>query len=277
VAGTAGAEAAARHLRRRLEHYGLAAHVDAFQDLTPDGTQTFRNVIGRLPGRGPQWILLGSHYDTKAGLGPAFQGANDSGSSSGALLELARVLKAAAEDAPLAAHIEFVFFDGEECRYRYGPRDGFHGSRHHAAQCVQDGRAEDAVAVIVLDMIGDRDLTVTLPRNGTPELTKAFLRAADEEGVRDRFGLSSSDVGDDHVAFLRAGMPAVDIIDFEFGSAPGRNNYWHTTEDRMDKISARSLQIVGRVTLRVVRRLLSEADPKRPGRRGTPAQGSAAR
>lgn len=106
--------------------------------------------------------------------------------------------------------------------------------------------------MILMDMIGDRDLTVTLPRNVTPALASRVLQAAHAEGARHAFSLYPYEIGDDHEPFLQAGMPAVNLIDFQFGSAPGRNDYWHSPEDTLDKISAASLQTVGRVVVRVL-------------------------
>lgn len=251
---TPGAEQAARHLKSRLDAAGVPSQLEEFQDVTPAGTATLRNVIGRLGG-GPSLIIIGSHYDTKSGI-EGFVGANDSGSSSGALIELARALAEQVPDGWSGPEIRFVFFDGEEAMVNYGPHDGLHGSRHHAAQLRETGRADDVLGVIVLDMIGDRDLTITLPRNGTPFLTTAVLQAAQQEGARSKFSLFAYGIGDDHESFLQLGMPAVDIIDFQFGSAPGLNDYWHTPEDTLDKLSAESLEIVGRVTIRVINDLL---------------------
>ena len=258
-AGTPGGERAALHLRGRLEALGIEAHIDAFEDPTPIGPLVFRNVVGRLPGRGRGRIILGSHFDTKRGMGPDFEGANDSGSSTGLLLELARVMAEGPEADP---EIWFAFFDGEESIERYGPRDGLHGSRRMARALVADGRASGVRAVIVLDMVGDRDLTITLPHNATPWLLARVLDAASAEGVRERFRLLPHAIIDDHEPFLDAGMPAVNLIDFEYGSAPGLNDYWHTDEDRMDKIRAESLGIVGRVTLRLVNTLLGDPAPE---------------
>lgn len=253
-ATTPGAERAARYLRDRLQELGVAAEWDEFQDVCPIGTGVFRNVIARIPGKGRGLLILGGHYDTKAGIGEDFEGANDSGSSTGVLLELARHL---ASGPAWPWEIRIVFFDGEEAMHRYGPHDGLHGSRHMARQLVESGQASNVVAMILLDMIGDRDLTVTIPRNGTPWLIAEVFEAARKEGLRQYFSLYPHRIVDDHDPFLAAGMPAVDLIDFQFGSAPGRNDYWHTPEDRMDKIAPESLEIVGRV---VVRLLLRWAD-----------------
>ena len=252
-AGTPGAERAAAYLVRRLGELGLEAEVDEFLDPTPDGPAVFRNVTAAIPGRGPGWVLLLSHYDTKSGMPDSFEGANDSGSSTGLLLEMARAVRALGQ--PPAASLLVGFLDGEECRKSYGPADGLHGSRRLARRLREQepGLAARVRAVIVLDMVGDRDLTLTLPRNATPPLLAAVLAAAEAEGVRDRFRLHAGDMLDDHVPFLAAGFPAVNIMDFEYGSGPGRNDYWHTAQDALDKLASESLAIVGRVTWRVIR------------------------
>lgn len=246
--GTAGAEKAANYLMGRLRELGVEAEIQEFRDASPKGEIVFRNVLGRLPGDGQRIVLLGSHYDTKAGI-EGFAGANDSGSSTGLLLELARAM---AREAPHPAEIRFAFFDGEECMEAYGPADGFHGSRHLAETMAADGSLSNVAAMILLDMVGDRDLTVTIPRNSTPWLVSLAFDAARAEGVRGRFQLAPSAIGDDHEAFFSRGVPAIDLIDFQFGSAPGRNDYWHTAEDTMDRVSAESLGAVGRVAARMV-------------------------
>ncbi len=251
--GTAGAEKAASYLAKRLQAAGVTPEIDVFTNVTVGGPKVFRNVIGRIPGGNTNLVVVGSHYDTKPGI-PNFVGANDSGSSSGVLLELARVLAKRERHGP---EIQLVFFDGEECVNSYNELDGFHGSRFHAQKLVEQGRSK-TTCMILLDMIGDKDLTVTLAQNNDPKLATMFLHAAEDDGSRSHFALWSYECGDDHVAFLERGMPAVDIIDFDYGTAPGRNDYWHTPLDTMDKLSAESLQIIGRVTIRVLNALVDE-------------------
>lgn len=248
-AGTGGARRAAVHLEEKLSALGLKTIIDTFPEETPNGKMFFNNVLGRLPGKTDRLIIIGSHFDTKAGISPEFQGANDSGSSSGALLEIARVLAAS---APHETEFLFAFFDGEECRTEYGPTDGLHGSRRLAQQIVDGGGAGLVEAVIILDMIGDKNLNITVPRNSSRNLVKELFTAARESGSRPLFSLGKGSILDDHVPFLLAGMPAIDVIDFDYGSAPGLNDYWHTLEDSMDKLSAESLQIVGDVVLKMV-------------------------
>ena len=249
--GTVGGERAAEYLAARLREAGVEAQIQEFQDASPVGMLTFRNVLGRIPGSGETCVWLAAHYDTKVGI-EGFEGANDSGSGTGLLIELARVLK---QNGPHAVEIRFAFFDGEECRVEYGPEDGFHGSRYLAKALAEEGSLSNVVGMILLDMVGDRDLTVTVPRNGTPELMALAFEAARAEGIRHQFQLAPFTIGDDHEAFLARGVPAVDLIDFQYGSAPGKNDYWHTAQDSMDKVSAESLEKVGRVAARMVEAL----------------------
>lgn len=250
-----GTAAAAEWIRRELAAAGVEAEVREFRDAAPGGEGTFRNVVGRIAARGGVegeggMVLLGAHYDTKTGI-DGFVGANDSGSGTGLLLELARSLAA----APAELEVRVAFFDGEEAAVKYGPTDGFHGSRRLAAEMEGTGELGRLAAMILLDMVGDRDLGITLPVNGAPELTRLAFESARELGVREKFRLARFSIGDDHVAFAERGVPTVDLIDFEYGGGPGGNGFWHTAEDTLDKMSAESLGTVGRVVLRMVEKL----------------------
>ena len=200
-------------------------------------------------------IILASHYDTKSGIGPAFEGANDSGSSSGLLLELAKVLH---EQQPLPFTIMFAFFDGEECMQKYDSHDGLHGSRRLVQQLRTRKVLPQVRAMILLDMIGDRDLTITLPRNIDRKLMGMAFDAARKAGIRQKFSLTKSMVTDDHVPFLEAGIPTLNLIDFQHGSKPGLNDYWHTEQDSIERISADSLQAMGNVVINILNAIGSE-------------------
>ncbi len=253
-AGTPGGRKAAEHIFQRLESFGIEAKIDTFTDMTPEGKKTFHNVIGQIRGKADRWIILGSHFDTMPGI-DNFQGANDSGSSTGVLLELARIL---APQEPNAG-ILFAFFDGEEGIAHYIPGDGLHGSRRLAAQLVESGTHKKAEAMVLLDMVGDKDLHFTIPANSSSALVKEVLNAAHATGHRDRFSLSRGmSITDDHVPFLGIGIPAIDIIDFKFGSVPGENDYWHTEADNMESISAESLQTTGEIMLQLLKQLVFE-------------------
>lgn len=260
LSGTEGGERAAHYLAARLRGLGVETEIQEFNDASPNGTIIFRNVIGRIPGNGAskQILLFGSHFDTKIGIADDFAGANDSGSSTGLLLEMARAFQ---ETSPHPMEIRLAFFDGEESMQEYGPTDGLHGSRYLAQQMEADGSLADIAAMILLDMVGASNLTVTIPRNSTPALVAQVFDAARAEGVRRYFQLYPAYILDDHVPFLERGVPAINLIDFQFGSEPGRNDYWHTPEDTLDKLSAESLGIVGRVAARMAGQLM-QATPK---------------
>lgn len=257
-AGTKGAEEAAAWICGQLQAVGVDAKVDSFSDKTPRGETRFHNVLGTIPGTGDEWIVLLSHFDTMSGVGKGFEGANDGASSTGLLLELARVLRAA---GPHQVHLLFGFMDGEECMVTYCDYDGFHGSKRLAAQMKRDGKK--VRAVLLADMVGDRDLKITVPRNASPALRVLALEAAEKVGVRDSIGLFDGIVYDDHQAFLDVGFPAVNLIDFSFGSAPGKNDYWHTPQDTMDKLSAESLFVTGRILCEMIRQLESRQTKER--------------
>jgi glutaminyl-peptide cyclotransferase len=250
--GSEGAERAATHLHATLAPFTDSCEIDAFEDATPRGAVTFRNVIGVLHGESSNLVILASHYDTKSGIANDFQGANDSGSSSGLLLELARVLQI---QRPLPFNIIFAFFDGEECIQKYGKNDGLHGSKRLVQKLRERGALDDVKAMILLDMIGDRDLTVTIPRNGDRGLTAMAFDAARAAGIRSKFSLPRVTIIDDHVPFVDAGVPAIDLIDFQHGSRPGQNDYWHTEQDTLEHISPESLQSIGEVVIHMLNAL----------------------
>jgi len=249
-AGTPNGWKAAKHIHRRMTDFGIATDLDTFVDHTPEGEKTMINVVGTLPGKKKEWIILGSHFDTMPGI-EGFQGANDSGSSTGVLLELARMLA----DSKPEIGIIFAFFDGEEGIAGYVPGDGLHGSRHMAGQLLATGDHKKIRAMILLDMVGDPDLQFTIPYNSSRELVQEVFTAAHATGHRDRFSLSRSIITDDHVPFLQIGIPAIDLIDFKYGTKPGLNDLWHTKDDRLENISAASLEITGQVTLQLIRQL----------------------
>lgn len=252
-AGTSNGWKAAKHIFKRLEGFGVEAEIDTFADMTPEGEKTMCNVIGRIPGKTNRWIILGSHFDSMPGI-DNFQGANDSGSSTGILLEIARMRAGTVPEVGII----FAFFDGEEGIAHYIPGDGLHGSRHMARALVQSGEAKKIKAMVLLDMVGDRDLHFILPANSSNGLVKEVLDAAHATEHRKRFSLSRGmAITDDHVPFLEIGIPAINIIDFRFGSEPGLNDYWHTSADNMENISAESLGITGEITLQLLKQLVS--------------------
>lgn len=252
-AGSAAIEKTREYLLRELKSAGLNPTLDEFTEATPRGKVKFKNVIAELPGESSELIILGSHYDTKDFKEFTFVGANDGGSSTGVLLELARVL--AADKQKRKFTYQFVFFDGEEAFCRewsecLNGKDHTYGSRHHAEKFQKEKQTARVKAMILLDMVGDKDLTIPREETSSGWLVNAIWGTAQELGYKKEFPNRPFTIGDDdHMPFLRAGIPAVDVIDFEYGKGDEDNSYWHTAQDTLDKISPKSLKIVGDVIL----------------------------
>jgi hypothetical protein len=260
-AGSPAIEKTREYIVRELKSYGLKTTLDEFSENTPRGKVKFKNIIAELPGESPNVIIIASHYDTKPFKEFSFVGANDGGSSTGALLEIARVMAsgngAANQNASQKRKFTywFVFFDGEEAFCHewdecLDGRDHTYGSRYMVERLRKEKQLDRVKAMILLDMIGDRDLTIPREDGSSQWLVDAIWGTAREIGHAKEFPDRPFSVGDDdHMPFLRAAVPAVDIIDFEYGSSPEGNDYWHTKDDTLDKISPRSLKIVGDVIL----------------------------
>lgn len=264
--GTEQSEKAAKYILSKLKSYGLNSQIHYFEEETSVGKIGFRNIVGKLDGNNGKIIILASHYDTKGGISSDFQGANDSGSSTALLLELARIFTLEFNEIKnnnkigiiKVPTIFFAFLDGEECRESYGPNDGLHGSRYMVEWLTKEGMLKSVIAVIVLDMIGDANLNVELPPNSSTKLVNLVFQSAHKAGVRNFFKLGENIIIDDHLPFLQANVPAVLIIDFSYGSLLGKNDYWHTVNDSIDKISPDSLKIVGDVVINMVNLLANE-------------------
>jgi Zn-dependent M28 family amino/carboxypeptidase len=209
----------------------------------------YRNVVARIPGSEPGAIVIGAHHDTKDAI-PGFVGANDGASGVAVVLELARALGGHA-DGP---SVYLALFDAEEAR---GDRafavDGDRGSRQYVRYAARprdrQGSAplERTRAMVLLDMVGDCDLRVPREANSDRDLYDAVAAGA-ERASGDRasaFGGTAPPVDDDHTPFLEAGIPALDLIDFTFGPGSTPGAWWHTPEDRLDKVCAASLGTVG--------------------------------
>jgi glutaminyl-peptide cyclotransferase len=239
-------------IEKILTESGWTVQRQTFTDDTPKGAIEFTNIRARFVGssadsgdavwKRPTQVLLASHYDTKRYETIDFVGANDPGSSIAALLEIARITAAKPD---LARRLELVFFDGEEAFVSYTPNDGLFGSRHYAQQYRKWPEEIQFDAGILLDMVGDKDLNVRIPSNSPAELTTHLLVAASELGTRKFFGTSPTALTDDHVPLNGAGLPTIDVIDFDY-------KYWHTGSDTIDKLSPESLETVGQAVVLMV-------------------------
>jgi glutaminyl-peptide cyclotransferase len=235
-AGSPGAARARAYIVDELRKAGVSAKVEAFDATTPHGRLPMANVVAVIPGRRPDVILIAGHYDTKWFRDITFVGANDGGSSAGLLIELARRLRERQREYTYWV----AWFDGEEARESWTATDSLYGSRRMAAELGKSRRLPSAM--IVADMIGDRDLGIRREAGSTPWMTDVIWASAARLGYTAYFLPESLAVEDDHAPFARLGVPAALLIDFDFPS-------WHTAEDTLDKVSAKSLEIVGKVIL----------------------------
>jgi len=237
-AGSEALEKSRIYIADQLKSFGWTTTRSEFSAPTPRGMMTFVNLVARFGNqKGPAQFLLCSHYDTKTFDAIRFVGANDGGSSTGLLIEMARVL---AINPALAAKVELVFFDGEEAFETFTATDGLYGSHHFASELRE--LAKNFRGGILFDMIGDKSLQVTLSPDSPIDLARNIFAAADALGQRAHFTYFGGGITDDHTPLNEIGIPVIDLIDFDFPP-------WHTAEDTLDKISAESLEIVGRVAL----------------------------
>jgi hypothetical protein len=253
-AGSAALAETRRYILAQLKAAGIAVREDAWDATTPLGRVRMVNLVATIPGRRTDRIALATHYDTKLFREFRFVGASDGASSTAAVLELARVLKARQNDFT----VELLFFDGEEAVVDwYRDNDNTYGSRFYVDAARKTGALRGLKALVLLDMIGDRNLTIRRDSNSTAWLTDIVWASAARLGYRANFLAETTTIDDDHMPFVRAGIPAVDIIDLEYPA-------WHTAADDLDRVSARSLQIVGDVVLdawpQIERRLAADTN-----------------
>lgn len=238
-AGSAALAQTRQYILAELKAAGIRAREDAFDVDTPLGRVRMVNVIATIPGRRQDRIALATHYDTKLFREFRFVGASDAASSTAAVLELGRVLKGRQNEYA----IELLFFDGEEAVVDwYRNNDNTYGSRQYVQAAQKAGTLAGLKAFVLLDMIGDRNLNVRRDSNSTRWLTDIIWASAAKLGYRANFLADETAVDDDHMPFVRAGVPSVDIIDLDYPA-------WHTAQDDLDRVSARSLQVVGDVVL----------------------------
>jgi hypothetical protein len=255
-AGSAELDQTRNYMIDQLRSYGLKVMTDEFRATTPIGERKMVNVTAELQGESNEVVIISSHYDTKYFKDIKFVGANDGGSSTGAVMEIARVMAASRQKPKLTYW--FVFFDGEEAFcfdwdecHNPNPADPktplpdhTYGSRRYVAQLIQKNELSRVRAMILLDMIGYKNLRLGRADLGTTWLIDTVWQTGKQLGYGNVFIDSIEGVGDDdHGPFLQAGVEAIDIIQLS------TYQYWHTKEDTLDKISAKSLKTVGDAVL----------------------------
>ena len=220
---------------------------DTFTTDTPAGAMTMHNFIVKFPGKRDGIIVLASHYETNYPLrNIPYVGANDGGSTTGLLIEIANYLRGRTLDG---YSVWLVFTDGEEAIKSWSDTDSVYGSRHLAVKWQSDGTLKRIKAFILADMLGDRDLDVQRDMNSTPWLEDLIYQAASQYGWQSYFFENKTYDEDDHLPFVHRGVPCADLIDLNYGYG---NSYWHTVEDTMDKLSAKSLTIAGDTILETI-------------------------
>jgi Zn-dependent M28 family amino/carboxypeptidase len=284
VAGCGGEESEPSAARDRFDERAAFADLQAQVDLGPrprgtpaarraanlivaglreagakdiDVQRPYLNVVATIPGGGGEAVVAGAHYDTKSGI-PGFVGANDGASGVGVLLELARSLPRGGS----GPDIHLAFFDAEEARGdRDFEADGTRGSEQYVEYAREGGEQgtpplDSIEAMVLFDMVGDCDLRIPREDGSDGALYAEFAAAAEEAGGEAApFTGETGQILDDHVPFLEAGIPAVDLIDFDYGPGPPPGGYWHTPQDTVDKVCADSLDAVGEAAARAIPRL----------------------
>lgn len=237
------------YLITTLKSFDLPTHEHRFEALTPMGRIDMRNIWAEVKGATDSVIVLASHYDSKYFEEIEFVGANDGGSSTGVLLELARELS---EHNPTPFTLWFVFFDGEEAFRTWTQRDSLYGSRAFVKWLRAQGKLSEISALILLDLVGSKDLTLRRDRNSTQWLNELIWRTAGEMGHSDVFVFSGWTAAvDDHIPFSEQGIPVVDLIDLRYP-------HWHTSGDTIDKLSPEKMEIVANVVLGSLPEIASE-------------------
>jgi hypothetical protein len=241
----AGSQALAQaqdYITSQLSSFGCTVDTDAFSSDTPAGRLAMKNIVVKIPGERQGIILLATHYDTKKL--DNFVGADDGGSSTGVMLELARRM---CEQRPRYS-LWIAFFDGEEAvRPQWQDPDNRYGSRQMAARMAASGDLKKVRAMILADIVGGRSLGIRKEGYSTKELEDLIWATAKRLGYGEIFLDQTTEVDDDHLSFLQRGVPSADVIDLVNSAG-----YWHTPQDTLDKLSAKSLGIVGHVLLESV-------------------------
>jgi glutaminyl-peptide cyclotransferase len=232
------------YIMEQVRVSGAQVSEDAFTAKTPRGEIAMKNILVKFPGKSGKAIAITGHFDTKYFPGRKFVGADDGGSSTGLLVELAKILAG----QPRTDDVYLVFFDGEEAFGEWSDTDSLYGSRHLAERWRADGTLKRIKALINVDMIGDKNLDIPTEMNSDPNLGRLVWKTAADLKYQAYFVSQRINEDDDHMPFVKLGVPALDVIDVDY--AP-----WHTDDDTMDKLSAQSLEIVGTVMFEVIHRL----------------------
>jgi hypothetical protein len=243
--GSPEIEACRKYIEAELAGAGLTSKRETWSEKTPVGDIEFANVWTEIKGSDATkgTIILGTHFDTKRMPFP-FVGANDGGSGTAVLIEIARVL---ATEKKSAFTYRIVFFDGEEATLsEWHGKDNTYGSRHHASLIQHSADAQKMRAFVLLDMVGDKDLLLERETLSDGRFMDCFVRAAKSAGLGAHVGGRSMEISDDHDSFMAINVRSVDLIDFDYGP---NNSFWHSKDDTLANCSKASLAAIGKITL----------------------------
>ncbi len=244
-----GIHAVQKYIHSQLESFGCSVDEDDFNAQTEMGTLAMKNIVAKIPGTGQGIILLLTHYDTKRV--DNFVGADDAGSSTGLMLEMARILCGRPKQSNA---VWIAFLDGEETQAHFDwlTSDSIYGSRELAARMALTGELRRTRAVILADMVGQHGLHILRDSDSPKWLTDTIWNTGARLGYQSVFVSQATSTEDDNLPFLERRVPVIDLIDLSDYINLG---YWHTAQDTLDKISPRSLAIVGHVILESVNAL----------------------
>jgi glutaminyl-peptide cyclotransferase len=247
--GSAGIEKARSWISEIASKQNVSVQTDTFMSKTPIGDIRMKNLSYFVKGTtGSSRVILMAHYDSKRFLGFDFVGANDAASSVALLLALTPEIKKAA----LPFDVQVVFVDGEEALVRWSDTDGLYGSRHFASSQLS---GQPVKAAIVVDMIGDADLQLIRNSMSDAKLMGELTQILTSRGLISLLEPKSSIVEDDHLPLVQAGVPTLHLMDFTFGGTQTPGTFWHTSQDTIDKISVRSLSVVGDLVLGILKKI----------------------
>jgi hypothetical protein len=243
--GSPAIEECRKYIEAELQGAGLTPKRDTWSETTPVGPIEFANVWADLPGTDPKkgTIILGSHFDTKR-MPYTFVGANDGGSNTAVLIELARSIAGGKRSAYT---YRFLFIDGEEATLpEWAGKDNTYGSRHHAEKLQRSGESLKVRAFVLLDMVGDKDLVLNREIYSEAKFLECFFAAARKNGLGKHVDGKALEIRDDHQAFMAVNIKSIDLIDFDYGP---NNSWWHSKDDVLANCSKASLDAIGKITL----------------------------
>ncbi len=248
TAGGANIQKVRNWIEQKIASFNLVLQKRSFMAKTPKGFVSMINLSYIIPGtKHDEHVVLLAHYDSKIFNDRDFVGANDAASSVALLIALTPQI----QKMQLPYDVQVVFVDGEEAFVVWTSKDSLYGSR----QMAQDIRGVKVKNMIVVDMIGDKNLSFIRSRGSDPKLLTLMEQSLQEMNQTSKLETSWCYVTDDHTPFVEMGIPTLHLMDFTFGGNEQPGTLWHTEKDNMDSISAESLATTGEVIIRILKKI----------------------